>query len=69
MSDLDPLSRAMWEQQLAIAKATQRVQQRQIGLLTTQREIIDDQLDEAVRKRNEASGLIAQALGMLNAQQ
>ncbi|AAD17629.1 hypothetical protein TM4_64 [Mycobacterium phage TM4] len=66
---LDPVSRMAWEQQLAIAKATQRVQQRQIGLLTTQREIIDDQLADAVRKRNEASGLIAQALGMLNAQQ
>ncbi|AJA43739.1 hypothetical protein MILLY_66 [Mycobacterium phage Milly] len=68
MSDLDPLSRAMWESQLSVAKATQRVQQRQIGLLTTQREIIDDQLDEAVRKRNEAGELIVQALGMLNAQ-
>lgn len=55
------LLRFMTEQQLNIATATERVQERQIRLLLTQREIIDDQLAEATRKRDNATREILNA--------
>lgn len=52
--NLDPLSRMTWEQLRIMAEATERVQNRQIGLLETQRDIIAEQLTEATHKRDEA---------------
>lgn len=51
----DGISRAMWQQQLDIATATERVTDRQINLLRAQRAVIDDQLDAATRKRDDAT--------------
>ncbi|WEW73710.1 hypothetical protein Nanz197_63 [Mycobacterium phage Nanz197] len=54
-------SRAMWLQQLAVAEATERVQDRQLRLLFAQRAVIDDQIETATRKRDEATRLVLQA--------
>lgn len=64
---LDPLSRMAWETLQRTAEATERVQNRQIGLLTTQRDIIDEQLTEATFKRDEAIRDQQTAREMLNA--
>ncbi|AIW03050.1 hypothetical protein MURUCUTUMBU_64 [Mycobacterium phage Murucutumbu] len=58
---LTDTSRAMWQQQLAAAEATERVQERQLRLLYAQRAVIDDQLDEATRKRDDATRRVLQA--------
>ncbi|QWY80888.1 hypothetical protein SEA_CHEETODUST_62 [Mycobacterium phage CheetoDust] len=54
-------SRAMWQQQLAVAEATERVQERQMRLLHAQRDVINAQLDEVTRKRDDATRLVLQA--------
>ncbi|UVD41019.1 hypothetical protein [Mycobacterium phage Kashi_RDG1] len=58
---LTDTSRALWQQQLAAAEATERVQERQLRLLYAQRAVIDDQLDEATRKRDGATRRVLQA--------
>ncbi|QXO13993.1 hypothetical protein SEA_ILLUMINE_68 [Mycobacterium phage Illumine] len=58
---LTDTSRALWQQQLAAAEATERVQERQLRLLYAQRAVIDDQLDEATRKRDDATRRVLQA--------
>lgn len=65
--NLDPLSRMTWEQLQIMAEATERVQNRQIGLLETQRDIIAEQLTEATFKRDEAIRDQQTAREMLNA--
>ncbi|QFG09254.1 hypothetical protein SEA_EFRA2_68 [Mycobacterium phage Efra2] len=59
-------SRAMWQQQLAVAEATERVQDRQLRLLFAQRAVIDDQIEVATRKRDDATRLVLQAQQVLD---
>ncbi|ASR87235.1 hypothetical protein SEA_LASTHOPE_67 [Mycobacterium phage LastHope] len=54
-------SRALWQQQLAVAEATERVQDRQLRLLFAQRAVIDDQIEAATRKRDDATRLVLQS--------
>lgn len=54
-------SRAMWQQQLAAAEATERVNDRQVRLLHAQRDVIDAQLADATRKRDDATRLVLHA--------
>lgn len=54
MSGVDTVLRAECEQQLNIAAATERVQDRQICLLQAKRESIDAQLAMAMAKRDRA---------------
>ncbi|AVO25576.1 hypothetical protein SEA_LATERM_63 [Mycobacterium phage LaterM] len=58
---LTDTSRAMWQQQLAAAEATERVQWRQMRLLHAQRDVINAQIDEVTRKSNDATRLMLQA--------
>ncbi|QJD50467.1 hypothetical protein SEA_CHRIS_65 [Mycobacterium phage Chris] len=62
----DDVMRYAWQQQVATATATERVQERQIRLLRTQREIIDDQLDKATRKRDQATSAVLSAQRILD---
>lgn len=59
-------SRALWQQQATIAEATERVQNRQLRLLFAQRAVIDDQIEAATRKRDEATRLVLQAQEVLD---
>ncbi|QNJ58283.1 hypothetical protein SEA_ELLIE_58 [Mycobacterium phage Ellie] len=49
------VSRVLWQQQLAIAEATERRHDRQIRLLLAQRDVIDSQLADSTRKRDDAT--------------
>ncbi|QAX95604.1 hypothetical protein I5H03_gp042 [Mycobacterium phage Nibb] len=62
----DEFVRHMYEQQVAVATATERVQDRQIRLLLTQREIITEQLDQATRKRDQATRDVLSAQRVLD---
>ncbi|AFN37756.1 hypothetical protein FGG44_gp65 [Mycobacterium phage MacnCheese] len=44
----------LWQQQIDVNEATERVADRQVRLLTVQREIVDSQLAEATAKRDDA---------------
>lgn len=46
--------RRVHEAKLAVAEATERVQERQLTLLRAQRAVIDAQIEEATRKRDDA---------------
>ncbi|WNO27546.1 hypothetical protein SEA_AGEOFDAPAGE_66 [Mycobacterium phage Ageofdapage] len=59
-------SRALWQQQLAVAEATERVQERQMRLLHAQRDVINAQLDEVTRKRDDATRQVLQAQAALD---
>ncbi|QFG08453.1 hypothetical protein SEA_GUANICA15_67 [Mycobacterium phage Guanica15] len=59
-------SRAMWQQQLAVAEATERVQDRQLRLLFAQRAVINDQIEVVTRKRDDATRLVLQAQQVLD---
>ncbi|QFP94848.1 hypothetical protein SEA_MARSHAWN_62 [Mycobacterium phage Marshawn] len=65
MYDNDALNRHLWQSQMQIAAATERVQRRQITLLTTQQQIIDDQLADARRKHEQAVRDYEQAAQMI----
>ncbi|ASR85949.1 hypothetical protein SEA_NIKLAS_65 [Mycobacterium Phage Niklas] len=54
-------SRALWQQQLAVSEATERVQDRHLRLLFAQRDVLDDQIEAATRKRDDATRLALQA--------
>ncbi|WNM69004.1 hypothetical protein SEA_TRIBLETROUBLE_63 [Mycobacterium Phage TribleTrouble] len=58
-------NRYLWQQQLATAEATHRVQSRQARLLQAQREIVDEQLSEANAKADQAARDMQQAHEML----
>ncbi|QIG61577.1 hypothetical protein SEA_XIMENITA_68 [Mycobacterium phage Ximenita] len=60
MQTQEEITRYLWQQQLATAEATERVQDRQIRLLLLQREVLDDQLAAATAKRDQAT---RQAIG------
>ncbi|ARQ95503.1 hypothetical protein I5G81_gp64 [Mycobacterium phage Shandong1] len=55
------VTRALWQQQLDVAEATERVHDRQIRLLLAQRDVIDSQLAEATRKRDDATRTVLTA--------
>ncbi|ASW31808.1 hypothetical protein I5G86_gp37 [Mycobacterium phage DarthP] len=55
------MNRAMWQQQLAIAEATERRHDRQIRLLLAQRDVIDSQLAESTRLRDDATRTVLTA--------
>ncbi|QTF82059.1 hypothetical protein SEA_FEFFERHEAD_60 [Mycobacterium phage Fefferhead] len=55
------VSLAIWRQQLAVAEASERVNDRQIRLLLAQRDVINSQLDEVTRKRDDATRLVLDA--------
>ncbi len=59
------MNRILWQQQLAAAEATERVNDRQINLLFAQRAVIDDQLAEATRRRDAATRDVLTAQQML----
>lgn len=60
-------SAALAKNRLDMATATERVQERQIRLLTLQREVINDQIDRATRKRDKATRQILSAEAQLRA--
>ncbi|ASR85662.1 hypothetical protein SEA_AMGINE_61 [Mycobacterium phage Amgine] len=55
------VSLAIWRQQLDVAEASERVNERQVRLLLAQRDVIDDQLAEVTRKRDDATRLVLDA--------
>uniref|UniRef100_A0AAU8GSN4 Uncharacterized protein n=1 Tax=Mycobacterium phage Pharb TaxID=3136626 RepID=A0AAU8GSN4_9VIRU len=59
------VDRWLWEQQIATNEASERVADRQVRLLTVQREILDDRLAEETAKRDSARKAIEVAREML----
>ncbi|AJD82285.1 hypothetical protein PBI_KESHU_65 [Mycobacterium phage Keshu] len=61
------VDRWLWQQQIDTNTATERVADRQVRLLTVQREILDSQLAEATAKRDGARQAVELAREMLAA--
>ncbi|AHB79597.1 hypothetical protein PBI_VALIDUS_67 [Mycobacterium phage Validus] len=58
---VEDTSRALWQQQLAVAEATERVTERHLRLLFAQRDVLDAQIETETRKRDDATRLVLQS--------